>query len=132
MKANRSSINTYIYIFPHNFLTFLIVKSFHKLYYEQSVKYEYFFVLAFEVDKATCTHTRSENNKEDDDLQLLISPFITATKIAGIYWVIFSCFISVYSPILFSCWYYYYLTETTNQLAQIQTEFDNVADLVFF
>ena len=112
MKANRSSINTYIYIFPHNFLTFLIVKSFHKLYYEQSVKYEYFFVLAFEVDKATCTHTRSENNKEDDDLQLLISPFITATKI--------SCFNSVYSPILFSCWYYDYITETTNQSAQIE------------
>jgi len=54
----------------------------------------------------TCTHTRSEHNKEDDDLQCLISPFITASKIAGIYWVIFSCFNSVYSPILFSCWYY--------------------------
>jgi len=43
----------------------------------------------------------SEDNKEDDDLQLLISPFITARKITGIYWVIFSCFNSVYSPILF-------------------------------
>ena len=41
--------------------------------------------------------TRSEHNKEDDDLQLLISPFITARNIACIY----SCFNSVYSPILF-------------------------------
>ena len=48
-----------------------------------------------------CAHTRSEDNKEDNDLQLLISLFITARKIAGIYWVIFSCFNSVYSPILF-------------------------------
>ena len=46
----------------------------------------------------TCTHTRSERNKEDDDLQLLISPFTTAIKIAGIYWVIFSCFSSISSP----------------------------------
>ena len=52
------------------------------------------------------------NNKEDDDLQLLISPFITATKI--------SCFNSVYSPILFSCWYYDFITETTNQSVQIE------------
>ena len=37
----------------------------------------------------SCTHTRSEHNKEDDDLQILISPFITATKIAVIYRVIF-------------------------------------------
>jgi len=50
----------------------------------------------------TCAHTRSKHNKEDDDLQLLITPFITARKIAGIYWVISSCFNSVYSPILFS------------------------------
>ena len=28
----------------------------------------------------------------EKDLQPLISPFITATKIASIYWVIFSCF----------------------------------------
>jgi len=48
----------------------------------------------------TCAHTRSEHNKEDDDMQLLISSFITAKKIAGIYWVIFSCFNSVSSPIL--------------------------------
>jgi len=54
-----------------------------------------------EVTLKTCTHTRSEHNKEDDDLQRLISPFITARKIAGIYWSIFSCFNSVYSPILF-------------------------------
>jgi len=49
-------------------------------------------------------YTRLEHNnlnKEDDDLKLLISPFITTTKIAGIYWVIFLCFNSVYSPILF-------------------------------
>jgi len=58
--------------------------------------------------------------QKDVDLHFLISPFITARKISGIYWVIFSCFNSVYSPILFSCWYYDYLTETTNQLAQIQ------------
>ena len=72
-------------------------------------------MLACYVDEATlktCTHTRSEHNKEDDDLQLLISPFITATKIASIDWVIFSCFNSVYtcSLILF----YDYITETTN------------------
>jgi len=51
----------------------------------------------------------STTNKEDDDLQLLISPFISATKIATIEWVIFSCFNSVYSPILFYCWYYDYI-----------------------
>jgi len=67
-----------------------------------------------------CAHTRSEHNKKDDDLQLLISTFITARNIAGIYWVIFSCFNSVYSPIIFPCWYYDYLTETTNQFAQLQ------------
>ena len=71
-------------------------------------------MLVFYVDEATLT--RSEHNKEDDDLQLLIWPFITARKIAGIYWVIFSCLNSVSSPILFSCWYCDYLTETTNQL----------------
>jgi len=63
--------------------------------YTQSVKYESFFVLVFYFDEETlktCTHTMSEHNKEDDDLQLLIS---------RIYWVIFSCFNSVYSPILF-------------------------------
>jgi len=58
--------------------------------------------------------------KEDDDLQFLISPFITATKIAGIYRVIFSCFNSAYSPILVQCWYYDYITETTNQSAQLE------------
>jgi len=31
------------------------------------------------------TQTRSKHNKEDDDLQLMISPFTTARKIAGIY-----------------------------------------------
>jgi len=75
------------------------------------------------VFKSIKQHLDMYTYKEDDDLQLLqllILPFITATKIAGIYWVIFSCFNSVYSPILFSCWYYYYLTETTNQSAQIQ------------
>ena len=49
---------------------------------------ESFFVLVFYADEVTlktCTHTRSEHNKEDDDLQLLISPFITSIKIAGIY-----------------------------------------------
>ena len=51
--------------------------------------------------KLTCAHTRSEHNKEDDDLPLLISPFITARKIAGIYWVIFSCFNSVYGQFYF-------------------------------
>ena len=44
-----------------------------------------------------CTYKVTEHNKEDDDLQLLILPFITATKIAGIYWVIFSCFSSISS-----------------------------------
>ena len=34
--------------------------------------------------KRWCTHTKSEHNKEDDDLQLLISPFITSSNIAGI------------------------------------------------
>jgi len=61
----------------------------------------------------------SENNKEDDDLQLLISPFITATKTTCIYWVIFSCFHCVFSPILFSWWYYYYFNGATNQLSHI-------------
>jgi len=57
-------------------------------------------------------------------------PFITARKIAGIYWVIFSCFNSVYSPILFSCWYNDYLT---NQLEpKYNTELDNNVDLFFF
>jgi len=60
----------------------------------------------------------SEHCTDDGDLQLFISPFITARKVAGIYWVIFSCFNSVYSPILFSCRYYGYLNETS--------EFDNV------
>jgi len=40
----------------------------------------------------TFAHTRSNHNKEDDDLQLLISPFITARKIAGICWVKISGF----------------------------------------
>jgi len=47
-----------------------------------------------------CTY-KVVTHKEDDDLQLLISPFITARKIAGIHWVIFSCFSSVYNQILF-------------------------------
>ena len=46
----------------------------------------------------TCTHTRLKHNKEDDDLQLLISPFTTAMKIAGICWVIFACLSSISSP----------------------------------
>jgi len=62
-------------------------------------------VLSFYVDEATltCANTRTKHNKEEDYWQLLISPFITLTarKIEGIYWVIFSCFNSVYSPILF-------------------------------
>ena len=89
----------------------------------RSNMHESLFVLACNVDEATLktrAQTRSEHNKEDDDLQRLISPFITARKIAGIYWVIYSCFNSVYSPILCSCWYYDHLTDTTNQLAQIQ------------
>jgi len=62
-------------------------------------------VLAFYADEATLrrVHIQGQNtmSKEDDDLQLLISTFLTARKIAGIYWVIFSCFNSVYSPIIF-------------------------------
>ena len=36
---------------------------------------------------------------------------IAIHKFAGIYWVTFSCFSSISSPILFLVWYYYYLTE---------------------
>jgi len=43
----------------------------------------------------------SKHNTDDDDLQLLISLFITARKIAGFYWVICSCFSFITSPILF-------------------------------
>jgi len=67
------------------------------------------FILAFYVDEATLRHVHIQGRNTTKKLQLLISLFITARKIAGIYWVIFSCFNFVYSPILFSCWYYDYL-----------------------
>ena len=41
-------------------------------------------MLAFYFDEQHLD-TRSEHNKDDDDLQLLISPFTTGRKIAGIY-----------------------------------------------
>ena len=87
--------------------------------YEQSVKYESFFVLAFYVDEVTLRHVHIQGWNTTKKT-MMISPFIAAKKIAGIYWVIFSCFNSVYSPILFKCWYYDYITETTNQLAKIE------------
>ena len=42
-------------------------------------------LLALMSNTYTYTYTRSKHNKEDDDLQLLTSPFITARKITGIY-----------------------------------------------
>jgi len=74
-------------------------------------------VLAFHIDEVTLRHVHIQGR---NTTKKTIAIGITARKIAGIYWVIFSCFNSVYSPILCSCWYYGYLTETTNQSAQIQ------------
>ena len=78
--------------------------------------------------RMACAHTRSEHSKEDEDLQLLISPFITARKIADIYWVIFSCFNSVYSPILFSCWLFNWDYESVSP----KTELNLITWLICF
>jgi len=80
-------------------------------------------VFVCHVDKATLVHIQGRNImfKEDDDLQLLISPFITARKIAGIYWVIFSCFNFVYNPNLVSCWHCDYLTVSPNAKLNVIT-----------
>jgi len=60
-----------------------------------------------------------ETQQKTMTCNFFISPFITARKIAYIY----ACFSSISSRILFSFWYYHYLTETT--------KFDNMMDLYF-
>ena len=63
--------------------------------------------LLFNADEETLktnAHTRSKHNKEDDDLQLFISPFTTARKIAGIYWV--SSHVSVTYLVRFIFYFY--------------------------
>ena len=66
----------------------------------------------------TLTNSRSNMSITCLRFTLMKPPFITARKIAGIYWVISSCFNSVSIFMLVS---YDYSTETMNQLAQIQT-----------
>ena len=67
-------------------------------------------MFTFYVDEVT--------QQEDDDLQLLISPFITATKIAGIY-----TGLSSHVSILYIVQFYFNvgtMIMTTNQSAQIE------------
>ena len=58
-------------------------------------------MLAWYVNEATLRHVRIQgrNTAKKTMSANLISLFTTARKIAGIYWVIFSCFNFVYCPV---------------------------------
>ena len=67
-----------------------------------------------------CTHTRSKHNKEDDDLQLFISPLQPLGR-SQVYTGL-SSHVSVPYLVRFLFFlYYHYRTGITNQIAQIES-----------